>query len=160
MTHHLDLGALYLFAIIFFWTPPHFWALALNKQVDYGAAGVPMMPNVHGVPETKRQMMLYTLMLIPLTLMPAMLGVTGIFYGLAALLLGARFLHLCWIILRQDGVTPTTMKLYKYSLSYLALLFVAMAVDRWIPLGYITLPQHVPFTADAPAAMPTMPMEH
>ena len=160
MTHHLDLGALYLFAIIFFWTPPHFWALALNKQVDYGAAGVPMMPNVHGVPETKRQMMLYTLMLIPLTLMPALLGVTGIFYGLVALLLGARFLQLCWIILRQDGVTPITMKLYKFSLSYLALLFVAMAVDRWVPLGYITLPQHETFTADAPARMPTMPMGH
>ncbi len=160
MTHHLDLGALYLFAIIFFWTPPHFWALALNKQVDYGAAGVPMMPNVHGVPATKRQMLLYTLMLIPLTLMPAMLGVTGIFYGVAALLLGARFLQLCWIILREDGVTPTTMTLYKYSLSYLALLFVAMAVDRWIPLGYITLPQHVTFTADTTAPMPTMPMGH
>ncbi len=160
MTHHLDLGALYLFAIIFFWTPPHFWALALNKQLDYGAAGVPMMPNVHGVKETKRQMLLYTLMLIPLTIMPALLGVTGIFYGVAAILLGARFLQLCVIILRQEGVTPTTMKLYQYSLSYLALLFVAMAVDRWIPLGYITLPQQVTFTTDSSAAMPGMPMEH
>jgi protoheme IX farnesyltransferase len=161
MTGRLDLGALYLFAIIFFWTPPHFWALALNKQRDYGAAGIPMMPNVHGVPETKRQMLLYTLMLIPLTLMPPLLGVTGIFYGLAALLLGARFLQFCWIIMREEGVSPTTWRMYKYSLSYLALLFVAMAVDRWLPLGHITLPQHVTFTADAPAAPPmTMPMGH
>ncbi len=160
MTGTLDLGALYLFAIIFFWTPPHFWALALNKQRDYGNAGIPMMPNVHGVAETKRQMMLYTLMLIPLTLMPALLGVTGLLYGLAALLLGARFLQLCWKILREDGVTPTSWRLYKFSLSYLALLFVAMAVDRWVPLGHITLPQHVNFTADASVTPPPMKMGH
>ena len=74
MTGSISLGALYLFAIIFYWTPPHFWALALNKQRDYGAAGIPMMPNVHGVHETKRQMLLYTLMLIPLTIMPSVVG--------------------------------------------------------------------------------------
>lgn len=135
MTGSLDLGALYLFAIVFYWTPPHFWALALNKTRDYGNAGVPMMPNVHGVPETKRQMLLYTLMLVPLTIMPAVLGISGLFYGVAATLLGLRFVQLCWAIVREDGVTPTTWKLYKYSLSYLALLFVAMAVDRWVPFG-------------------------
>jgi protoheme IX farnesyltransferase len=111
------------------------------------------------VPETKRQMMLYTLMLIPLTIMPALLGVTGLLYGLAALLLGGRFLQLCWKILREEGVTPTSWKLYKYSLSYLALLFVAMAVDRWIPLGHVTLPQHVDFTADN-TTPPPMNMGH
>ena len=161
MTDHLDLGALYLFAIIFFWTPPHFWALALNKQRDYGAAGVPMMPNVHGVPETKRQMLLYTLMLIPLTIMPALLGVTGISLRTGGRAAGRAVpAALPAHPARRTGVTPTTMTLYKYSLSYLALLFVAMAVDRWIPLGYITLPQHVPFTADSVAAMPAMPMGH
>src|ERR1041384_5470589 len=71
MTGSISLGALYLFAIIFYWTPPPFWALALNKQRDYGAAGVPMTPNVHVVHETKRQMVLYTLMMIPLTIMPS-----------------------------------------------------------------------------------------
>jgi heme o synthase len=136
MTGRISLGALYLFAIVFYWTPPHFWALALNKQRDYGAAHVPMMPNVHGVRETKRQMLLYTLMLVPLTIMPAVIGLDGLFYGAAALLLGLRFLQLCWKISREDGVTATTWKLYKYSLSYLALLFIAMAVDRWVPFGH------------------------
>ena len=144
MTNSVDLGALYLFAIIFYWTPPHFWALALNKQRDYGAAGVPMMPNVHGVDETKRQMVIYTLMLIPLTIMPVFVGVSGLLYGVAAVALGGRFIHLCWKIWREDGVTPTTWKLYKYSLLYLALLFVAMAVDRVVPFGhFVPVSEHV-----------------
>src|SRR5690606_37227057 len=88
------------------------------------------------VAETKRQMLLYTLMLVPLTIMPAVLGISWLFYGVAATLLGLRFVQLCWAIVREDGVTPTTWKLYKYSLSYLALLFVAMAVDRWAPFGH------------------------
>lgn len=164
MTGSLSLGAAYLFAIIFYWTPPHFWALALNKQRDYGAAGVPMMPNVHGVYETKRQMLLYTLMLIPLTIMPSVVGVTGLVYGIAAALLGARFLQLAWRILHEDGVTPTTWKLYKYSLSYLALLFVAMVADRWVPFGHRSLPTqliistHPVSSSAAPDAGMTMPM--
>lgn len=140
MTGRIDLGALYLFAIVFYWTPPHFWALALNKTTDYGNAGVPMMPNVHGIPETKRQMLLYTLMLVPLTIMPAIVGLSGLFYGISATLLGGRFLWLCWAIVKEEGVTPKTWKLYRYSLSYLALLFVAMAVDRWVPFGQPTPP--------------------
>jgi heme o synthase len=159
MTGSISLGALYLFAIIFYWTPPHFWALALNKQRDYGAAGVPMMPNVHGVHETKRQMLLYTLMLIPLTIMPSVVGITGLLYGIAAVLLGLRFLQLCWRIMREDGVTPTTWKLYKYSLLYLALLFVAMAGDRWIPFGHRSLPQKLILLPQAAATpMPGMDM--
>jgi protoheme IX farnesyltransferase len=160
MTGSLSLGALYLFAIIFYWTPPHFWALALNKQRDYGAAGIPMMPNVHGVHETKRQMLLYTLMLVPLTIMPSVVGITGLLYGLAAIALGARFVQLCWRVMREEGVTPTTWKLYKYSLSYLALLFVAMAADRWIPFGHRAPPPQG-FILDKPAPAPgsaTTPM--
>jgi protoheme IX farnesyltransferase len=153
MTGSVDLGAIYLFAIVFYWTPPHFWALALNKTRDYGKAGIPMMPNVHGVPETKRQMLLYTMMLIPLTIMPAVVGITGWFYGIAAALLGLRFLQLCWVILREDGVTPTTWRLYKFSLSYLALLFVAMAVDRYVPLGHPDRPVRVTLEQpDSPVA--------
>ncbi|MES2125398.1 MAG: heme o synthase [Gemmatimonadota bacterium] len=159
MTGRLDLGALYLFAIIFFWTPPHFWALALNKQRDYGNAGIPMMPNIHGVPETKRQMLLYTLMLIPLTLMPAVVGISGAVYFVAALLLGLRFLQYCWIILREEGVSPTTWRMYKFSLSYLALLFVAMAVDRWIPFGHRSPPPQV-LILDTPDAVATTPHVH
>jgi protoheme IX farnesyltransferase len=158
MTGSISLGALYLFAIIFYWTPPHFWALALNKQRDYGAAGIPMMPNVHGVHETKRQMLLYTLMLIPLTIMPSVVGITGLLYGIAAILLGVRFVQLCWRIVHEDGVTPTTWKLYRYSLSYLALLFVAMAADRWIPFGHRAPPRET-IILDQPAAPgATVPM--
>ena len=141
MTGSIDLGAIYLFAIVFYWTPPHFWALALNKTRDYGNAGVPMMPNVHGIPEPKRPTPPDPLPPAPLTAMPAPPGLSGVFYGVAATLLGLRFLQLCWVIVREDGVTPTTWKLYKYSLSYLALLFVAMAVDRWVPFGQPDRPQ-------------------
>lgn len=159
MTGSIDLGALYLFAIIFFWTPPHFWALALNKQRDYGNAGIPMMPNIYGVPETKRQMLLYTLMLIPLTIMPMVVGISGVLYGVAALLLGLRFLQFCWIIVKEEGVSPTTWKMYKYSLSYLALLFVAMAIDRWVPFGHRAPPPQV-LILDSPEVAVTAPHAH
>jgi protoheme IX farnesyltransferase len=161
MTGSISLGALYLFAIIFYWTPPHFWALALNKQRDYRAAGIPMMPNVHGVHETKRQMLLYTLMLIPLTIMPWVIGIAGLVYGVAAVALGLRFLQLSWRIMREDGVTPTTWKLYKYSLSYLALLFVAMVADRWVPFGHrAPTPQMLILDQPAaPGATPPMTMD-
>jgi len=135
MTGRIDLAAIYLFAIIFYWTPPHFWALALTKQGEYGKAGVPMMPVVHGDQYTKVQMLVYTLILVPLTIMPSVFGATGLLYGIIAALLGARFLWYCIQLLRETGVTPTAMKMFHFSLLYLALLFVAMGVDRAIPLG-------------------------
>ncbi|HEX6643373.1 MAG TPA: heme o synthase, partial [Gemmatimonadales bacterium] len=133
VTGSLDLAAIYLFAIIFYWTPPHFWALALVKQGDYARAGVPMMPVVRGERRTKVEMLLYTLFLLPLTIMPAFFGALGPFYLAAAALLGARLLWYCIQLLRETGVTPTAWRMYKYSLLYLALLFVAMGVDRAIP---------------------------
>ncbi len=136
MTGSLDLTAIYLFAIIFFWTPPHFWALALIKRNEYANAGVPMMPVVQGERWTKIQMLAYTLMLIPLTVMPAVFGALGLFYGVAALLLGGRLLWYSVRVLREAGVTPTAWKMYKFSLLYLALLFVAMGVDRAVPFGH------------------------
>jgi protoheme IX farnesyltransferase len=133
VTGSLDLAAIYLFAIIFYWTPPHFWALALVKQGDYARAGVPMMPVVRGERRTKVEMLLYTLFLLPLTIMPAFFGALGPFYLAAAALLGARLLWYCVQLLRETGVTPTAWRMYKYSLLYLALLFVAMGVDRALP---------------------------
>jgi protoheme IX farnesyltransferase len=133
MAGRLDLTAFYLFAIIFYWTPPHFWALALIKQGDYARAGVPMMPVVRGERDTKMQMLIYTLILLPLTLLPALLGSFGILYAAAAVALGGRFLWYNFKLLRETGVTPTAWKMYKYSLVYLALLFVAMGVDRSLP---------------------------
>jgi protoheme IX farnesyltransferase len=136
MTGSLDLAALYLFAIIFFWTPPHFWALALIKRQDYTKAGIPMMPVVVGEHWTKVQMLAYTLMLIPLTIMPTVFGALGLFYAGAALLLGGRLLWLAIKVLREVGVSATTWKMYKFSLLYLALLFLAMGIDRAMPFGH------------------------
>jgi protoheme IX farnesyltransferase len=136
MTGSLDLPAIYLFAIIFFWTPPHFWALALVKQKEYARAGVPMMPVVAGERYTKVQMLIYTLLLIPLTLMPTVFGALGLFYGAVALALGAGLLWHCLRVLREVDLTPSAWRMYRFSLLYLALLFVAMGVDRAIPFGH------------------------
>ncbi len=136
MTGSLDLAALYLFAIVFYWTPPHFWALALIKEREYAKAGVPMMPVVRGAHETKVQMLVYTLMLLPLTLLPTLAGTQGAFYAAAALLLGGRLLWYCLRLLREPAVTPMAWRMYKYSLLYLALLFCAMGVDKHLPFGH------------------------
>jgi protoheme IX farnesyltransferase len=135
MTGRIDLAAIYLFAIIFYWTPPHFWALALIKQREYARAGVPMMPVVRGERRTKMEMLLYTLFLLPLTVMPSFFGALGLIYLVAASLLGLRLLWYCVQLLRETGVTPTAWRMYKYSLLYLFLLFLAMGVDRLIPIG-------------------------
>ena len=134
-TGGLDLAAAYLFAIIFFWTPPHFWALALIKQGEYARAGVPMLPVVRGDRATRQQMLLYTLLLLPLTLMPSLFGAFGPVYFIAAALLGGRLLWYAVRVLREAGTaTGTPWRMYKYSLVYLALLFVAMGIDRALPV--------------------------
>ena len=135
MTGRIDLAAIYLFAIIFYWTPPHFWALALIKQADYARAGIPMMPVVRGEARTKYEMLVYTLMLLPLTVMPTLFGALGTFYLVAAVLLGGRLLWYCIRLLRERSVTPVAWQMYRYSLLYLALLFAAMGIDRALPFG-------------------------
>ena len=130
VTNRLDLFAVYLFLIIFYWTPPHFWALALLKQKDYGRAGVPMAPLVWGERETKRQMLWYTLILIPLTVLPYTFGVLGGVYLAAATLLGALFVVEVVQVIRADVFNKPAWRLYKFSLLYLALIFAAMVVDR------------------------------
>jgi len=137
MTGQIDLAAIYLFLIIFYWTPPHFWALALVKQADYARAGIPMLPVVRGEARTKYEMLVYTLILLPLTILPVFFGALGPFYAVAAALLGARLLWYC-IQLRREragGPTPVAWRMYRYSLVYLAFLFVAMGVDRALPYG-------------------------
>jgi protoheme IX farnesyltransferase len=127
-TGNLALPALYLFLIVFFWTPPHFWALALLIKRDYAAANVPMLPVVRGDRETARQIVLYTLGLVALTLVPVLTGTFGPVYLAAAVLLGAQFLRLAWSLM-ADLTPKRAGVLFHYSLAYLALLFVAMAVD-------------------------------
>jgi protoheme IX farnesyltransferase len=130
VTNRVDLAAIYLFLIIFYWTPPHFWALALLKQRDYGNAGVPMAPLVWGERETMDQMLWYTLILIPLTLLPVAFGAFGVVYFVSASALGGWLLAGVIRIRRAEMWTKTAWKVYKFSLLYLALLFVAMVIDR------------------------------
>ncbi|HYZ31510.1 MAG TPA: heme o synthase [Crenalkalicoccus sp.] len=138
VTGQVTLEPLVLFAIIFFWTPPHFWSLSLFAHADYARAGVPMLPVVAGARETRRQVLLYTLLLIPLSLAPVALGFAGALYGAVAAVLGAGFL---WHALRvwRDAQDPTGRSLtndlpakraFKYSISYLFVLFAALPVDR------------------------------
>jgi protoheme IX farnesyltransferase len=134
VTGSIDLVAVYLFLIIFFWTPPHFWALALLKQRDYSKAGVPMAPLVWGVEETMSQMTWYTLILIGLTVMPFTFGAFGLIYLISASVLGILLLAgIVKMRMAADWTAPAWW-VYKYSLLYLALLFVAMVADRKISL--------------------------
>ena len=127
-TGNLTLPALFLFLIVFFWTPPHFWALALVIKRDYAAARVPMLPVVRGDDETARQIVWYSIVLVGVTLLPFAWHTAGVAYLAAALLLGALFLRLAWR-LRRETTIARAGALFHYSLLYLALLFVALAVD-------------------------------
>lgn len=151
MTGQIDLAAVYLFAIIFYWTPPHFWALALIKRDEYARAGIPMMPVVKGAHRTKVQMLAYTIMLVPLTILPWLSGTQGLLYVVAAALLGARLLWYCFQLLREPAPMPLAWRMYKYSLVYLALLFVAMGVDRALPFGHLRIPVELVLVRDAAA---------
>ena len=127
-TGNLTLPALFLFLIVFFWTPPHFWALALVIKRDYAAARVPMLPVVRGDDETAKQIVWYSLVLVAVTLLPFAWHTAGAAYLAVALLLGALFLRLAWR-LRRETTTARAVTLFHFSLLYLALLFVALAVD-------------------------------
>jgi protoheme IX farnesyltransferase len=129
VTNEVNLLAVYLFLIIFYWTPPHTWALMLMVRKDYERVHVPMMPVARGEPETRRQIVLYSLLMVAITLIPFSLRDLGIVYLATALVLGARFLHLA-LRLSRDGSKHTARKLYYYSNAYLALLFLAMVLDQ------------------------------
>ncbi len=140
VTGSVDLMPLVMFGIIFIWTPPHFWSLALWANDDYRRAGVPMLPVVAGAKETRRQILLYTIILVPLTLVPYMIGFSGIPYGLTAGLLGIMFLERVYRVLtdRQDAKGNSLTNdapakaAFKYSVLYLFALFGALAIDRLI----------------------------
>ena len=140
VTGGLDVLPLLMFAIVFFWTPPHFWALSLWAHADYQRAGVPMLPVVAGARATRWHILVYTLVLVPVTLLPWWLGLTGHVYGGSAGVLGLGFLGYAWRVLRdrQDaaGVSLTAdapaKAMFKYSIVYLFVLFAALAVDRLV----------------------------
>jgi protoheme IX farnesyltransferase len=139
-TGDVGLMPLIMFAIIFMWTPPHFWALSLWAHGDYARAKVPMLPVTHGARETRRQVMIYTVALVPVTLAPWFVGFSGLVYGGVALLLGAVFLVQSWRVLREpqdeagrslvnDAAARAT---FRFSLYYLFALFGALAIDRLV----------------------------
>ncbi|MGP1396398.1 MAG: heme o synthase [Inquilinaceae bacterium] len=133
VTGDVGLPAILLFSLIFFWTPPHFWALALYRSDEYQRAGVPMLPVVAGARATKRQMLAYTLVLLPLAVAPYATGIVGAFYAGGAAVLGLLFVLCAWRVLREDGVATghrAARVMFGYSIFYLFALFSLMIVDR------------------------------
>ncbi len=128
VTGRIELPALVLFAIIFYWTPPHFWALSLRYREDYEAAGVPMLPVVRGPKETSHQILYYTLLLVAVTLLMYPAGQMGVIYLVAALALGGVFVWRA-VGLARDVSGKRAIRLFSFSNQYLALLFLAMAID-------------------------------
>ncbi|MGH2466049.1 MAG: heme o synthase, partial [Candidatus Limnocylindrales bacterium] len=141
ITGNVGLPAFLLFALVFYWTPPHFWALSLRIRKDYAAAGVPMLPVVRGIPETTRQIGLYTILLVAVSMMLWAVAHMGAIYLVAAVVLGAIFLRQAYLLWRQgtspERSTAQAIRLYKYSITYLSLLMLAVAIDALvvIPLG-------------------------
>jgi protoheme IX farnesyltransferase len=136
-TGHFAPLPLMLFAIIFLWTPPHFWALSLFVRSDYAAAGIPMLPVVAGVPNTRRQIFLYSPPMAAAAVAPWPLGLTGRVYGLSAAILSLVFVALAARVLANRTTEPAAMapekKLFAYSVFYLFALFTVLVVDRWLP---------------------------
>jgi len=130
VTGHIEPDALLLVLIIFAWTPPHFWALAIHRKEEYAKVGIPMLPVTHGEKFTKLHILLYTVILIAITVFPFLTGMSGEIYLVSALLLGARFMQ--WSIrMIKNTHKHAAINTFKYSISYLMLLFVALLVDHY-----------------------------
>jgi len=133
VTHSIDAQALVLFMIIFTWTPPHFWSLAIARRDEYAKVGIPMLPVTHGIPYTRRQILIYTVLLILCTLLPVAIGMSGFIYLAAALLFDARFLYLALALYR--GVRPDLpSRTFRFSITYLMALFAAFIADHFCSL--------------------------
>ena len=135
VTGSLDLPAIYLFAIVFFWTPPHFWALSLLLKDDYASAKVPMLPVVAGVDVTKKSILLYTVLMLALTTMFALTGAVGLVYLASSVVLGALFIYYACRLMRLPGIEGAK-PLYLYSLLYLGVLFLAIIADSIYKVGW------------------------
>ena len=132
VTNSVDANALLLFLIVFVWTPPHFWALAIARKDEYAKVGIPMLPVTHGVPFTRLQVVLYTLLLTSVTLMPFVTGMSGLIYLAAALVLNGMFIwHALAMKITERAHLP--MKVFRFSITYLMWLFAALLVDHYLP---------------------------
>jgi len=135
VTDSVDPHALLLFLIIFVWTPPHFWALAIARRDDYARAGIPMLPVAYGIEFTRLHILLYTILLVIVTLLPYLTGMSGLIYLAAAVALGAVFVRYALALRRPDAPPQLPMQVFRYSINYLMLLFAALLVDHYLPLG-------------------------
>ena len=134
VTGHISAEPLLLVLIIFAWTPPHFWALAIHRKAEYAKADIPMLPVTHGEHYTKVHILLYTFALLAVSLLPFVIHMSGLLYLACALGLGARFLHWAWVLYR--GTQPhAAINTFKYSIYYLFLLFIALLVDHYLVLN-------------------------
>jgi protoheme IX farnesyltransferase len=132
MTGEVGPEALVLFLIIFIWTPPHFWALAIARKDEYARAGIPMLPVTHGVAYTRLQVLLYTVLLVLVTLMPFITGMSGLIYLATALILNGFFLYYA-LVMKFTDRAELPMRVFKFSIQYLMWLFVALLVDHYVP---------------------------
>ena len=131
VTGSLHPDALLMFLVIFAWTPPHFWALAIARRDEYARVGIPMLPVTHGVAYTKQFIWYYTVLLTVVTVLPYLTGMSGLIYLASALALDAVFLRHAWLLLKTDRA-DLPMRTFKYSIQYLALLFTALLVDHYL----------------------------
>jgi protoheme IX farnesyltransferase len=131
VTGTIDPQALLLFLIVFTWTPPHFWALAIARRDDYAKVGIPMLPVTHGIPYTRHQILLYTILLILTTLLPFLTGMSGLIYLAAALILNGRFLYFV-LALNRGRRADLPMRTFRFSVNYLMLLFAALILDHYL----------------------------
>ena len=136
VTNSIDPNALVLFLIIFLWTPPHFWALAIARRDDYARASIPMLPVVHGVEHTQRRVLMYTILLALVSLVPFLIRMSGFIYLFAALVLNARFLYYA-LALNLTGGKKLPMRVFKFSVTYLMWLFAALLIDHYLPTTQI-----------------------
>ncbi len=132
VTNTIDPHALLLFLIIFVWTPPHFWALAIARKDEYARVGIPMLPVTHGVEHTRLQVLLYSVLLCVVTLLPFLTGMSGLIYLAAAVPLGVRFLVYAGL-LKFTARPDMPMRLFRYSIKYLMWLFAALLIDHYLP---------------------------
>ncbi|RLA16341.1 MAG: protoheme IX farnesyltransferase [Gammaproteobacteria bacterium] len=135
ITGEIHPHALLLFLIIFVWTPPHFWALAVAKRDEYANAGIPMLPVTHGAEFTRLQILLYTVLLLIVTLLPYLTGMSGLIYLATALILGLGFIYYAILMMRNND-NKTAMKTFFYSINYLMLMFAALLIDHYFPLSF------------------------
>ena len=131
VTNTIDPNALLLFLIVFIWTPPHFWALAIARKDEYAKVGIPMLPVTHGVAFTRLQVLLYTLLLTAVTLMPFVTGMSGLIYLATALVLNGMFVYYAWRLRTERAHLP--MKVFRFSITYLMWLFGALLIDHYLP---------------------------